>query len=436
MFGINIYATVCEIPGPVDLACIAVPAPQVHAALYDCMKKGVPWAQILSAGFAESDDNGKRLEKELGYFTQNGLRIIGPNCFGVHCPECGLTILPGGGFSRAPGPVAFIGQSGGLAVDLGYSSSGLNIGWRRMVSFGNACDVGAAELIEHFGSDPGTKVIAAYIEGVKDGRAFFEAVRRASKIKPVVIWKGGLTESGARAVMSHTGSLGGQSAIWESVFRQINAVSVWGQEEMLDVIVAFLNIGEFSGRGVCVAGGGGALGVAASDSADRVGMCLPPFSEKSRAAMEALMPPPGNSFNNPADVGNPMIAAPMLEQLMDIAAQDPAIDIIMLIQILHHMACITKQQMDLPKELPLKSIAQHKAMAEVCAKVQERSGKPVLQILPPISSEEEKMELEGLVREARRVSHEAGVATYPSLERALAAVSRVSAYYRRRAVST
>lgn len=432
VYGLKIYKNLADIPDEVDLACIATPARYVKSALEECLAKKIPWAQIVGAGFSEMGEDGKRLEEELKVFPELGLRIIGPNCFGVHCPKCGLTIIPGGGLSREEGDVAFVGQSGGLAVDLGYSSIGLGFSWRRMVSYGNGCDIGAVELIQHFAQDSGTKVIVAYIEGVKNGRAFFEAVKSASATKPVIIWKGGLTESGARAVMSHTGSMGGHAEVWESALRQANAVQVYGQEQILDTVMGFHFFGDFRGKGVAVVGGGGALGVSASDSAEKVGLRLPAFSESTRMAMEEILPPPGTSFNNPADVGNPMIPAHILEKIMSLSAKEESIDAIILIQILHHMTFIMKRQLDLPPQVSLKTIAQHQQVAKVCGEVARKYGKPVIQVLPPIANEEEKIELEALLREARRVSHAEGVATYPTLERALSALARVSQYNRRK----
>lgn len=432
IYGLKVYKSIAEIPHEVDLACIATPARYVKAALEECLSKGIPWAQIVSAGFSEMGDEGKKLEEELKVFPERGVSIIGPNCFGVHCPRCGLTIIPGGGFSRKEGDVAFVGQSGGLAVDLGYASIGLGFGWRRMVSYGNGCDIGAVELIEHFGKDDAAKVIVAYIEGVRDGRAFLEAVRSASVKKPVIVWKGGLTESGARAVMSHTGSMGGQAEIWECALRQANVVQVHGQEQILDTVMAFHFFGDFRGRGVAVVGGGGALGVSASDSADKVGLKLPLFSDTTRRAMEEILPPPGTSFNNPADVGNPMIPAHILEKIMSLSAEEGSVDAVILIQILHHMTYIMKKQLDLPEQVALKAIAQHQQVAKVCGKIARKYGKPVIQVLPPIAHEEEKIELEALLREARAVSHAEGVAVYPTLERALTALARVSLYNRRK----
>jgi len=430
VFGMSLYTSFEAVPDPVDLACVSVPAPAVPAILEECLKRGVAGAQILTAGFGETGtDEGAQLEREVASFSKRGLRIIGPNCFGIHCPTCGLTIMPGGGLPRIPGSVAFFGQSGGLAVDLGYAAPGMVFGWRRMVSYGNACDVDATEMLEVFADDPSCEIITGYVEGVRDGRRFFEALRNASREKPVILWKAGLTQSGSRAVMSHTGSMGGEGAIWKAAMKQAGAVVVNGQDELLDAVVAFLTLGEWTGKGIAIVGGGGALGVASADAADVHGFSLPAFSDATREKMQALMPPIGTSFNNPADVGTPMVALKTLASLMEYAAEDPNIDIVILIQIIHHITYITWKHLG-NADIKLAQLSWHDEMAEICRSVREKTGKPVMQLLPPVSLDSEKLEVEDLVRKAREASHHAGVPSFPTIDRAIAAMRRVAEYWR------
>ncbi len=429
ILGLQTYRNLADIPDKIDLACIAVPADAVLSVLEECLEQGVAGVQILSSGFRElGTEQGTRLEAAVAEFAMKGLRIIGPNCFGIHCPSCGLTLLPGGGFSRKPGPVAFFGQSGGLAVDLGYGAPGMGFGWRRMVSYGNGCDVDAAELLECFADDPECSVISGYIEGVPDGQRFLAALQRACLKKPVVLWKAGLTETGSRAVMSHTGSLGGSARVWQSAMKQAGATMVSSQEEFLDVITAFLNLGQWTGNGIAVVGGGGALGVASADAAERYGLSFPEFELSTQAAMEQLLPPVGTSLKNPADVGNPMVPPDIIGPLIQYAARDPNIDAVILIQIIHHITYITRMYLGQP-DLPLEDLSYHETMAQTCRSVQAATGVPVLQVLPPVSSDTDKMEVERVLRKARSASNEAGVPTYPNINRAISAISRVAAYW-------
>ena len=429
IFGRKIYKDLSEVPGAVDLASIAVPAGAVVDILEECLARGVAGAQIVTAGFGElGTDEGAKLEAQIASFGEKGLRIIGPNCFGIHCPYCGLTILPGGGFPKVPGHVAFFGQSGGMAVDLGYAAPGLGIGWRRMVSYGNSCDVDAAQLLDIFADDPECKVITGYVEGVRDGRNFLESLRAASMKKPVVLWKAGLTESGSRAVMSHTGSMGGAGKIWRAALGQAGAVYVSSQEELLDTTLAFLTLGEWDGKGIGVVGGGGALGVAGADAADSCGFQLPRFADSTRDAMQSLMPPVGTSFKNPADVGNPMVPPDILGPLVELAAKDPNIDVVILIQIIHHMTYLTRLQLGNP-EMPLLDLSWHEKMSSICRDIMKKTGVPVVQVLPPTSTESAKLEVEKVVRRARETSHALGVPTYPNIERAVSALDKVARYW-------
>jgi acyl-CoA synthetase (NDP forming) len=430
IFGIKIYKSLQEVPGPVDLACIAVPAHSVIPVLEECLKYGVAGAQIQTSGFGElGTEEGIRLEAEIAAFGKRGLRIIGPNCFGIHCPYCGLTIIPGYKFPKKPGSVAFFGQSGGMAADLGNSAPGMGFGCRRIVSYGNSCDVDAAELLEIFAEDPECKVITSYIEGVRDGRRLFNALREASLKKPVILWKAGLTDSGSRAVMSHTGSLGGAETVWQAAMKQAGAIPVSSQVELLDTVVAFLNLGEWMGKGIAIIGGGGALGVASADTADSHGFCLPEFSESTREAMQALLPPVGTSFRNPADVGSPMVPPQILGQIMEQAAHDPNIDIVVLIQIMHYITLNTRFAMGQP-DLSLEEISWHEEMAETCKSVREKTGVPVVQLFPRVTFNSENIELEEVIWKAREASHAAGVPSFPSIDRAIAALERVVTYWK------
>ena len=224
IMGLKSYPSVKEIPGDVDLVGISVPAKYVPGVMMDCKEKGVKAVEIFSSGFSELNEDGIALDEELVSIARDGsFRIIGPNCFGIYCPSSKLTLLPGYDFSKESGPVAFIGQSGGYSADLCVRAKGWGINFSKVISYGNASDLNETDFMEYFLNDPETKIITAYIEGIKDKR-FVEVLRDVTKEKPVIIWKGGLTKSGARAVSSHTGSLGGQENLWKAVFRQTGAI--------------------------------------------------------------------------------------------------------------------------------------------------------------------------------------------------------------------
>ncbi|MCX7635990.1 MAG: CoA-binding protein, partial [Syntrophales bacterium] len=237
--GLTIYPTVEDIPGPIDFAIIAVEAPLVPAAVRACRRKGAAGVEILSSGFRElGTPEGKALEEEIRREAAEGIRVIGPNCFGIYCPQSGLTMLPGPDLSRETGPVAFISQSGGHAIDYAFLGKWLGVRFSKMVSFGNGVDLRETELLRYFTRDEETKIISLYVEGVEDGEAFFDALSAATARKPVVIYKGGLSEAGQRAVASHTASLGGSRQIWEAVLKQAGAVQVESMEELAHACLA------------------------------------------------------------------------------------------------------------------------------------------------------------------------------------------------------
>ena len=253
--GLSVLPDLGAVDGPVDLASISVPAGAVPAILEQCLKHGVTGAQIHTSGFAETGmAAGIKLQEKIETAARQGLVVVGPNCFGLHSPAGGVTLLPGFDFSKTPGDIAMISQSGGIANDFGHDAvaAGLNIS--KVISFGNGCDLEAVSLLEYLAQDSHTRFIAAYLEGVRDGRRFLETVRAVTKKKPVIVWKGGLTPLGARATLSHTGSLGGEAAIWQGALDQAGAIRVSGLEEMVDTLIA-LSYFNRRGRRLALAGG-------------------------------------------------------------------------------------------------------------------------------------------------------------------------------------
>jgi acyl-CoA synthetase (NDP forming) len=266
IFGLKAYRSIEEVPGPVEFAIIGVPAQAVPATLRQCLGRGVRAVEILTSGFSETGrEEGRLLETELRKIASAGLRIIGPNCFGVYSPKGGLTLLPGPDFPRESGPVAFISQSGGFAARLGQLARAWGIRFSKMVSYGNACDINELDLLEYFARDPETKIIMAYIEGIAEGQRFLDVVSKLTPTKPVVIWKAGLSKSGGLAVGSHTASLGGEARVWDAFFRQSGAIRAESLDELIDIAIALLHIPPGTGSRMSLVSGGGGLGAEACD---------------------------------------------------------------------------------------------------------------------------------------------------------------------------
>ena len=201
-------------------------------------------------------------------------RIVGPNCLGVLCTESRVTFDPTI-LQETPGTVAFLGQSGGVTNNVTRTVASRRIGLNKAVSFGNQIDLAAEDYIAYFGEDPSVKVVGAYLEDIKDGRAFIDALRKCSRSKPVIVLKGGSTEQGARAAASHTGALAGRHAVWQAVMRQHRCIEVRSQKQLVDVIMLAVSDKIPRGPNMAYMGAGGGTSVLFADLAVRAGLALP-----------------------------------------------------------------------------------------------------------------------------------------------------------------
>ncbi len=427
--GLKIYETVDDIPEEIDFAIIAVPAHLVPQALEECRKKGAAGAEILSAGFKElGTPEGAALEEEIKRVASNGIRVLGPNCFGIYCPKSGLTLLPGPDLSRESGPVAFLSQSGGLAIDFAHIGKWMGVRFSKVVSFGNGADLRENELIEYFRRDSETQIISMYIEGVEDGREFFRVLKNAASEKPVIVYKGGLSDAGHRAVASHTASLGGNRIIWESVIRQCNAVQVRDLWELVHTSLAFSLLPRRVYKNVSVIGGGGALGVDACDVAESFGMAIPALEKDVRESIEAVLPKPGSSAANPVDVANPYVPPNILKEVLLNAAGDKRIDLQMLIQLFYHYKSISRSL----GAKSVEDVTPYRGLANAVEKVVKTTNKPVILVCPNIKQELEYIDIERMMRKTRRTFLDRGIPVFSNLKDAFRAVSHVSNYYERK----
>lgn len=420
--GLKAYPSVKDIPDRVDLAIITIPAPLVLNTLKDCLHKGVKGVEILTSGFKETGTSeGHRIEEEISRLSRQGLRIIGPNCFGIYCPESGLTILPGQNFLRESGPVGFLSQSGGLCADLGQIAKGLGMRFSKMVSYGNGCDVAACDLLEYFFADPQTEIIGGYMEGVDDGPRFLRILKQNQGRKPVILWKAGLTVAGSKAVMSHTGSLCGSEKVWSAALKQAGVIQVASAEELIDTIYAFLYLPPWTGPRVAVMGGGGAISVAASDTLERLGLAVPPFSAETFHKLKSSFPSVGNSLRNPVDLGNPMIPPHMLKIVMEAASQDKRIDTLIVIQILFYILFQMRHRLKMD-ELPLQQFSFQPELLKACQEIKTKYKKPIILILPDTTTDAAMIDLEVEWRRERDNYQQAGFPVFKTLDRAARAL--------------
>jgi acetyltransferase len=266
VIGVKAYATARDIPGDVDLAVVFSPRETVPKVVRDCSMKGIKGVVICTSGFGEKDSEGIKLEQEIVAISRrNGTRLIGPNCVGIYCPSSNLVNFAGV-MPKESGPVGMFSHSGSLSVMFPVAAATQGIYFSKAVSCGNVCDLNESDLLEYFGQDPETDIIIAYMEGVVEGRRFYRLARQVSKIKPILLWKGGTSDVGSRAASSHTGALTGSAMVWEAVFKQTGMIKVDSADEMLDYLQAFYFLPLPRSNRVAIVSGMGGMGVAIADA--------------------------------------------------------------------------------------------------------------------------------------------------------------------------
>jgi acyl-CoA synthetase (NDP forming) len=328
--GLKVYPNLSSIPEHIDLVIVSVPRAAVPGVLEECATVGAKNVHIFTSGFKETGEpEGIDLENRIVEIAQRGgLHVLGPNCMGVFCPAAKIGTFAESA-SAKPGPVAFTSQSGGNMGEFTGQAEEYGIGFSKCFSYGNAAVVDSTDFLEYLATDPETKIITMYIEGVKDGKKLTEQVTEINKTKPVIIYKGGLTESGSRAASSHTGALSGQAAVWETFFKQTGAVSVDSLDELRDVTMTFLYCPPPKGRRIALIGAGGGNSVAGADVCAREGLQLPKILPKTKELLMSFVPLEGTSIGNPFDIGVALRDASFLDRALEPLGADPNIDCLM-----------------------------------------------------------------------------------------------------------
>jgi acetyltransferase len=299
--GLKCYKTVLEVPGPIDLAVIVIPSKLVPQAVRECGEKGIKYLVIISAGFKEVGVEGARLENEVKDIARSyNMRIVGPNCLGIlnthtRCNASFAKKMP------PAGNVSIITQSGALGTAILDWSDATDVGFDCFVSLGNKSDLNEIDFMEAWKNDDNTKVILAYLEGITDGRRFIEVARDVSKVKPVIVVKSGRTSAGARAVSSHTGSLAGSDAAYDSAFMQSGVIRAETMSEFYDMAGGFCCQPVPKGDRVAIITNAGGPGIMATDACERFGLRLATLSKETVDALKTTLPPAA-SFYNPVDV--------------------------------------------------------------------------------------------------------------------------------------
>ncbi|NYT60976.1 acetate--CoA ligase family protein [Alcaligenaceae bacterium] len=322
------YASLADLPERPDCVGIAVPAHRVESVLLEAVACGIPSAIVFSSGFAEiGTQEGAALQRRISDIAaSHGIRVLGPNCTGMVNVRSGAScnILPSvKDLPLVPGDVGLVGQSGALGYVV-FQAMHRGVGFSHLISTGNSCDVDIADLIDYLVDDPHTKAIASIFESVPDGRRLRAALERAFHAgKPVVIYKIGVTASGQKAALSHSGMLAGDAATYRALFERTGVIEVDTFEALLETAVFFSRAGMPSSSAIGVISGSGGSVVMAADKADKYGLCLPTPAPATVQALSARLPAFA-SIANPADITAESIRDEQLySECVRIFANDP-----------------------------------------------------------------------------------------------------------------
>ena len=302
--GVPSYPSIDAIPEPVDLAFIAVPAPAVLDAATACGAKGVRSLVVISAGFAETDDEGRARQRELlARCRASGMRLIGPNCMGIVNTDPEIRLNGTFGTAEPPvGRVAFMSQSGALGLAVMNRASALGLGLSTFVSVGNKADISGNDLLCFWEDDPRTDVVLLYLESFGNPRRFARLARRIGRTKPIIAVKSGRSAAGHRATSSHTGALLATSdTAVDALFRQHGVIRTDTLEEMFDVATLVANQPIPEGRRVAIVTNAGGLAIQCADTCEAHGLEVPQLSEETQTALRQFLPDSAG-VTNPVDM--------------------------------------------------------------------------------------------------------------------------------------
>lgn len=403
--GYKNYTSLREVPGQIDLAIIAVPRAVSVRILEDCIAKGVAAAHFFTSGFSETGtEEGVRLEESLvDKAKKANFNLIGPNCMGIFNPKIGLRQHQGQ-YTDICGPVGFISQSGTHAGTFSLEAHFHGVDISKSVSFGNGTVLDSTEYLEYFGQDTDTEYIAMYLEGVRNPRLFLEALKKVASRKPVVIWKGGQTDSGVRAIGSHTGSLAISHAVWSAALRQYGVIGVDNLEELIDTLNGLIHLIPVYGDRVGVAGASGGQSVAVADSFVKVGLKVPRLTQRSYTRLKSFFDLVGGSYGNPIDAGSKNIG--QLLRILEILEEDKNIDNLVLA---------------MTPRIWTWGYGFKKTFVSAASEITKQSKKPLMAIIPRYSTAED-------IRRTKLITDkllEVGIPTFPTLERGARALRNV-----------
>jgi acyl-CoA synthetase (NDP forming) len=414
--GVPNYPSLAEVPDEIDYVVCAVPRPISPRIVADCVAKGVGAVSLFTSGFAETEtEEGIQVQKQITEIAQrDGLLLIGPNCMGIYNRRLGVrnsADQPAGD----PGNVGFISQSGTHCIGFSLTGHLRGIKCSKAVSFGNAVILDAPDYLEYLAQDTETEVIGMYIEGAKDGRRLFRVLRETARKKPVVVWKGGTTAAGARAIYSHTAALATAAATWDAAMRQAGVVQTDNLDETIDAINALVRCKPTTGRGMGLIAMTGGQSVVISDAFEREGLEVPLLADSSYQKLASFFNIIGGSYRNPLDAGGTIGMGFMpqnLKRLLNILDEDDNVDAVAMEVSAGFLARRLRQNPAIVD-----------AVADTIAAHRDQSRKPFIVIAHP-------GHVEDLMAEIRSKLLDRGIATFGSFQDGARALARAIDYWR------
>ncbi len=332
ILGLRAYPNLSSIPEIIDYVICCLSASKVPNLLAECPAKGVKVVHLVAGRLSETGRHeAKDLEARILQVARRlNIRLIGPNCMGIYYPRGG--IAHSYNLTKEAGTIGAVCQSGGTSALLVRYGELRGLRFSKVISYGNALDLDESDFLYYLAHDDETKIIAAYFEGIKDGRKFLKALSNAASVKPVLAIKGGRGTAGFKAVASHTAAIAGSDIIWKAAFKKAGVISAKDLSELVDLLVAFSFLPPIRGNSVGLVSAGGGLSVMSADVCEEAGLTLPPLPREIREELRRKAPEIWDWVGNPVDCsimgGVAMGFAEILKEIPRMLVKSPHFDFI------------------------------------------------------------------------------------------------------------
>ncbi len=411
--GYKNFQGLLEIPEPVDYVVVATPRSVAPRIIRDCIEKKVGGVALFTAGFAETGtEEGIRLQNTLQAMArESGLNLIGPNCMGIFNPALGVRHSPDQYYGEA-GNVGFISQSGTQATLFSVVAARHGVKVSKSVSYGNAIALDAPDYLEYLVEDEQTKAIGMYIEGTNDGKRLLKSLEKTARQKPVVIWKGGATDAGVRAIASHTASLTKSTLVWEAAFKQCGAISADSLYSLVDTLGILLYAKRPAGNRTALVAISGGQSVAIADAFARAGLQVPPLTGDSYSELASFFTIIGGNYSNPVDISWTVPSVDLLVRILTVLERDRNIDAVVLELPAFFVIHKQKENNTFLEEL-----------LEALSDFQAKAKKTFVTVSTAGAREEEALEMRQMLVDKRLLS-------FPDFDRAARAMAKAVEYKR------